>query len=125
MQVATLEMDLESAIALEDFAKSGQIQKQVELKKKEAHKHEVGVETNKTRYGKGEEAKHKMIDAEIELRTGALIAEAAVTSAAYRLMSFGTCAGMLESLVRDRTEQEQKALTYVQEQGAKITAGTW
>ena len=34
---------------------------------------QVLVETNRTRYGKGEEAKHKMIDSEIELRAGVIL----------------------------------------------------
>ena len=57
-------------------------------------------ECRSTRYGKGEDAKHKMIDTEIDLR-----------------------AGLLDSLTSYRKEQEEKALAYVSEQAGKIVAG--
>ena len=99
-EATLMEAQIEASIAAEDYAQSGQIQKILEEKKKQAAQAALGIKQNKTRYGKGEEAKHKMINSEIELRQN-----------------------MLGTLVAYRIEQEEKGLEFVTTNTDKLNKG--
>ena len=67
-RVTQLEADLEAAITAEDFAKSGQIQKDTDELTAALTKSAVDLKRNEARYNKGEAAKHKQMNTLAALR---------------------------------------------------------